>query len=590
MYNAKHLISASFLLVGLSAMAQSNSVVEVGYTSKVIHTDSLALPNNINVGALLRLLPELLERPGEYTLSHYEVQVDGVAMGEAADDVLSIVQLEDVERLEVNESPTSSDLNNGQSGSINICLRSLAKKPQGVSGIASLGVSSDFTLTPNLLLDYRGEKLSVRAMGFGEYFSQQPESWQEGLISRTLNEDERFRQQEVRASLYYRLDNSNDFALTLTEGTSHDRHEYDYEYDSNTSETYEMDMRQRERGVRLSSQLTYNHAFTTSRKLSASAKYSHNPSWMRTLRDDYGEEDGFSKFNNDWQAQLDLSDRLGFAQGRGSLSYKVGLKGSAQNTNVYSFSYYADGEQHTDMHKDLQGLMPLTELTMAYGPLSMKLGAEYNWNSGDEDDDWTGRLSMIWQMNSKNRLRFGFNRQLRYPNILAHESGFDYIGAFHWGRHELTTNVGTRLCRITLSQGKDRYYVGNVMGIYQYNKCFFLSLTGNYYRRSVNGVDGKDGYYTNYNVSLMPSVIFSSGWRVAANVRFFSRVRTEGFHHKSNAILQVNGGKSWGAWSAYAFARTTMRKWDELRNYELATVTYSQMNPATVGFGVSYRY
>lgn len=137
----KYLISALCLLVGLSVSAQSNTIVEVSYDRKVIHTDSLALPSSINVGALLRLLPELLARPGDNTLSNYEVQIDGVSVGEAADDVLSIVQLEDVKRLEVNNSPTMSDLNNGQSGSINIWLRPLASKPQGVSGTTSLGAS-----------------------------------------------------------------------------------------------------------------------------------------------------------------------------------------------------------------------------------------------------------------------------------------------------------------------------------------------------------------------------------------------------------------------------------------------------------------
>lgn len=573
-------------------MAQSNSVVEVNSDQKVIYTDSLALPNNVNVGALLRLLPELLERPGDFTLSHYEVQVDGVSMGDAADDVLSIVQLEDVARLEVNESPTSSDLNNGQSGSINICLRSLSSKPMGSSGIASLGVSSDFTLTPNVLFDYRGEKLSVRAIGFGEYFSQRPESWQEGPISWTLQEEKKFRQQTVRACVYYQMDKSNDFAFTLTEGTSYDRQELDYSVsDSGIGpESANADMNIRNRGVRLLSQLNYNHAFSSTRKLSVSAKYSHNPTWSDVLQEGYEFEDNYASFNNDWQAQTTFSDGLHFAQGRGSFGYQVGVKGSAKNINIYSTTYAPDEDEHYAMGEELYGLMPLTELTMTYGPLSMKLGAEYQWNSGDDDDDWTGRLSMIWQMDRNNRLRYRLNRQLHYPDILAHESAIDYIGTFRWGSHELTTNVGTSLCNISVFQGKDHYYVGNVMGIYQYDKRFFLSLTGNYYRRSQNGENGKDGYYTHYNISLMPSVIFRSGWRVAANVRFFSRVRTDESHYNSNAILQVNGGKSWGPWSAYAYARRPIRKWDESHDYGTGTLTYSQKFPASVGVGVSYRY
>lgn len=590
MYSKKTLISVLGLVVGLSVSAQSNSLVEVNYDRKVIYTDSLALPKSINVGALLRLLPELLARPDEYTLSNYEVQVDGVSVGEAADDVLAILQLEDVMRLEVNKSPTMSDLNNGQSGSINISLRPLASKPRGMSGTASLGVSTETTLTPNLLLDYHGERLSVRAVGFGEYFSQNSRSWQEGPTGWTLLDEERLRLQTVRASVYYRLDKSNDFAFTLSEGTSYDRQKDDFTIDAADSEADVIDRRLRERGVRLMSQLNYNHAFNSGQKLSASVKYSHNPMWNYSLLDGAEREDVQAKFKNDWQTQVALSDRRGFAQGRGSLTYKVGVKGSVKHTNNYSDTYALGQEQHKASCSEIRGLMPLSELTMAYGPLSMKLGAEYQWNSGENDDNWTGRLSLIWQMNRNNRMRLGLNRQLRYPDILAHESGIDYIGDFRWGSHTLTSNVGLSLCNIAVPKGKDFYYVGNVMGIYQYDKRFFLSVTANYYRRLQDVNEGKDGYYTYYNLSVMPSVILGRGWRVAANMRFFSHVLADKSHNNANAIWQVNGGKSWGAWNVYVYARRPMRKWNVNLDYEAGTAYYSQMIPTeSVGAGVSYR-
>lgn len=577
-------------MAGTSVMAQSDSTIEVGYDKKTIYTDSLALPHSVNVGALLRLLPELLQRPTDFVLSNYEVKVDGVSMQEADDAVLSIVQLEDVEKIEVENSPTSTDLNNGQSGSINICLRPMNSKPKGLSGSVGLGLASDVTVTPNLMLDYRGEKLNVRAMAFGEYFDTRRE---ERTLPLNLlwKEDDTFRQQLVRATAEYAIDEKNCLSLTLTEATDHSdtQRRQGTRVGEDTGMGYATDAE--ESGLCLMSELKYSHLMTSARKLTLMAKYTHTPETTENTMDATMQTSRLSAYGNDWQGEATLEDQLSMAHSRLAVGYKVGVKGAVVNALGFLTSTAADVDQEVRnrLESHVNSLMPLAELSLAYGPLSVKLGTEYQWNSGKKDNAFTGRLAMLWQMSPENRLRLNLVRMPRPVEGVSESVGIDYITGYRWGGHQFTASAGVNYCYDTGELDYDHYYCANVMGIYQYGKRFFCSLTGNLYSKDRTATDGLKGHYDYCNLSLMPSVILGHGWRVATNLRYYSMIDSDESYSTPSTILQVNGGKSWGAWSVYAYARTPLNGKDRIDYHASNVSRYYAMMPASVGCGVTWR-
>ena len=115
--------SLFLLMLVLSVQAFGQALV-TQFDKKVIYPDSLNLPRNTSAMTVITSLPELLQRPGDYILNNYDVQVDGMTIGSAVDVALSQLQVMDIDFIEVCESPVTSHFKNGQGGSINFVLRS----------------------------------------------------------------------------------------------------------------------------------------------------------------------------------------------------------------------------------------------------------------------------------------------------------------------------------------------------------------------------------------------------------------------------------------------------------------------------------
>lgn len=379
----------ALVLMTLTARAQDSSPIKVDFESKVIYADSLTLPKNLNVGALIRLLPELLQRPGERTLSNYEVQVDGVGVGGSADAVLSVMQLADIEKLEVKNSPTSSDLNGGMSGSINLVLKPMGSKRKGTSGKVALGVSTESSAMADLLLDYRREKLTVRGMAFGEAYSAQrsTEVLQYGVPDTKSTNN--FWNQMARAMITYTPNERNKLDLTLTEGMNMDKHQID---DMNSMDDNMQDVTYSftnfERKSMLNARLNYNYQISRAQKLKLSAQYSHTPIHNWTDNEQGVTEYEYQTYENVAEASAELSGQWKIGE-KGSWSYKVGTKGMLAKSN--------------------NQMMPLAELTLLYGPLRIKAAYEYQWNK-EGRNDWTGRMVIGYQLSPGNRVRVLMNR------------------------------------------------------------------------------------------------------------------------------------------------------------------------------------
>lgn len=564
----------AMVLMPLMARAQDSSPVKVDFESKVIYADSLALPQNLNVGALIRLLPELLQRPGDRTLSNYEVQVDGVGVGGSADAILSVMQLADIEKLEVKNSPTSTDLNGGMSGSINLVLKPMGSKRKGTSGKVALGVSTESSLMTDVLMDYHGKKLTVRGMLFGEAYSAQKstEVLQYGVPDTKATNN--FWNQMARAMITYTPNERNKLDLTLTEGMNLDKHKIDdlTSMDENIQDVKTYSFINFERKSMLNARLNYNYQISRAQKLKLSAQYSHTPIHNWTDNEQGVTEYEYKSYENVAETSAELSGQWKIGE-KGLWSYKVGTKGMLAKSN--------------------KQLMPLAELTLLYGPLRIKAGYEYQWNK-EGRSDWTGRMVIGYQLSPGNRVRVLMNRQLNRSRMTSQEIGAEYITHHVWGKHQLTANVGVNSCKsLVIDDNDSNYKSANLMAVYQYD-IFFLSLTANIFSHGQDAYEenanakGKD--YTYFNFSVMPSLNLKNGWRTALNLRYYSKVKTNVDEQGNCVSLQMNVGKSWGPWMVYAYGRLSLTGRVTYYNNIVDVTTLTPLVPTSAGCGASWSF
>lgn len=568
MTNQLRLLTITVLmLVALHAWGQVSQPVSVDFETKIIYTDSLSLPMHINVGALLRLLPELLQRPDGATLSNYEVQVDGVSIGESADAVLAVMQLSDIERLEVKNSPAASDLNGGMSGAINLCMRSMANREKGVTGKAALGFSTEWSTMGDCLIDYKkDDRLTVRGITFGE------NSRVSAPINMVVNESaevettESTRNQLARAMVTYKPNLRNQLQLTLTESYNYVKQTYDVtESDNLSAEKVQTSFSERIRKTQLSARLNYALRLSEAHSFGLSGQYGYKPVHIWDYDEQQERHDYYSS-ESVAEGAATLRGRWNLAGGKGSWSYSVGTKGAIKKSN--------------------KQVMPLAELTFLYGPLRLKVGAEYQWNEVGIDD-WSGRVVLGWQINKSNRVRLLANRQLRLPDMISQEVGSDYISNLKWNHHRLTMNAGVNYCKSKGTSSETSYLNANLMAIYQY-RIFLMSMTANFYTHNQdNDFEDTFNYKTYYNISFMPSLNLRSGWRTAMNLRYYSKVHLRDLEQGDCLSLQLNVGKTWGKWSVYAYGRAplTGRTTNIDKAYDIVRSSY--LVHRSVGCGVS---
>lgn len=566
------LIAATVLtFLPFTLHAQTAGGVKVDYEKKVIYADSLTLPKSINVGALLRILPELLLRPGEYTLDNYEVQIDGVPVGEAADAVLSVLQLGDIERLEMVNSPSASDLNGGMSGAVIIHLRPIAEKRKGVSGKIAAGISTERSAMADFLIDYRSDKWTVRGMAFGENTANTKTI---NMFSSNEVWDEKQKQdywsQLTRAMVTYQPNERNSFELTMTGGFNYGDMLF-YKVKGTPPVTYN-EQTVNVRQPYLNARFRYTTKFSELLNLRFTTQYGYKPSHIwgyDSIKQPNSDE---RIVQNVFESAAELFGTWKMSGGKVKCGYNVAARGAATSDNKM--------------------VQPLAQLTVEYGKLRVRAGAEYQWYKGSIDsirfNDWTGRLVTEWQFNPQQRIRLIMQRQISLP-IISQEIGADYLASKSWGGQTLSINPGFSFCHSDGTPGISNYINANLMTLYQYN-IFFVSFTGNFYMWKQDSSDSGSKYKTYYNLSLMPSLNLPSGWRTAMNLRYYSRVTTLDDDFGDCLSFQVNVGKTWGNLNVYAYGRAPLT--GRTRNIiKEENITYLEpLVPASLGCGASWKF
>lgn len=473
----------------LSSLHAHGQAIKTDFDRKVIYTDSLNLPRNTSASTLLALLPELLQRPGVYIISNYDVQIEGMSVGAASDVALSNLQIVDIEKVEVSESPVSSYQKNGQGGSINFTLRSQPTNAenslsQGTWGSAGTVASSPLNIAPQFYVGYRKDKFMMRGMMLGEWHDINDEShtlnyYDDNFANQSFTvQNKKIRTQLARLYTSYNFSDKDVIMFNLSEIYSYNKSFQDTDYDAMNS------VGQTQKAVNLQALAIYQHRSRRS-TFTALAEYQYTP-----LNNWYEIPESYS-YDNDRKANS-ISGKLeyrttllnGTTKGGASKKAEV-VMGSNFNSNLGNETTEIFDANVSDIitkkipQNNTYYIMPYLTLSGTFGKFRVKATGEFQHFRyyierqaipySATSNDFTGKLMAEWHFTANRNLRFILDRKLQRPSAeqlhperlfdpkqkiyvegnpyllptMVHEVAVDYICSHTWQNyHNIILNFG----------------------------------------------------------------------------------------------------------------------------------------------------
>lgn len=476
--------SLFLLMLVLSAQAFGQALV-TQFDKKVIYPDSLNLPRNTSAMTVITSLPELLQRPGDYILNNYDVQVDGMTIGSAVDVALSQLQVMDIDFIEVCESPVTSHFKNGQGGSINFVLRSKGGekgKPWGSVGVLA---TSDVDVAPQFNLAYRKGRFLVRGLLLGEMYDASSESqtlvYSNGeLRSHSFTEtDVKFQTELARAYMQYDLSSRDKLKLNLSEIYTH-------------QDIHTVTDHRQERAMPQRSKQTDLHGFLSYERVASRYKLTTELGYKYTPRNEEFNVGSVYMYSGDatmhaLSGKVEEVTKLFSREGGHGRIYSGELTlGGNFNANMGDetasvqdrLQTVENGMRRTPKNNTLH-IMPYLIYTGKMGPLSIQAVAEmqhfqYKVETMETPytsvhNDFTGKLMAEWHIQGDRSLRFMLDRKLERPSAaqiypylnyepkrmeyvkgnpelrpqMIHEVSLDYLDTYRWEEERrLTLNAG----------------------------------------------------------------------------------------------------------------------------------------------------
>lgn len=612
------LIAAGMLLIPSICRSQS---VSTSFDQKVIYADSLHLPASTSVMSALKILPELLQRPGDYIFDNYDIQIDGLSVGGAADVAVEQLMLSDVQRLEVSESPTQSYSRNGQGGVINIIPRQLAKNDDDFHGSAGVSAEYNYSIAPQCNLHYKKNKLYVKGLMLTEFFGNTPHAItsvynsEECVEEERNSADEKFTTQLARAYINYALSPKDVFNLNLSESFTRDR--------TNTSYSTGLSERAKDIETSLHALANYTHNFSRS-SLFAEMQFVFSPGSNRHI--DTNSHDYKSDYHtNNIMGKIEYKTPLlpTSNESSSSLLFFVGCAANNQLRDDTKTNNNADSpslmESRLSTSSHTFNLMPYSSLEGRFGKFNFKAIIEYQHylystekseeKSTKAINDFTGKLITEWNFSKNNTLRLILDRKNTLPTedqlfpymtynpqsmsymmgnsslapMRCQECSIDYIMHHNWGRNSLTLNtavsynmvenviteintstspgegmLGLSQEYLTYINGEHTNIInGNLMALYAY-KGLSMSLVGNIYHSHQSNSVYMNNHYTNFNISFIPSMNLKSGWTAKTDFTYYSKVSRH-YQTLSDCVLATTIlGKTWRSLFVYAYGKASL--------------------------------
>jgi len=603
--------------------AQNQTAIDSDFESKIIYIDQLGLPRSCSAEVVVRLLPELLDRPGD-NITNYSIQVEDVPVGEAGDAALIQLHVDDIDRVEVTESPIASYQNNGQGGTIKIMLR---RKPRQEGDTATWGKASlealyPTDITPSVHLNHQGNKWLMRNFVMGEIYNpaEKRQETSQGKWNKEAAQDQKFWSQVACSMLEFQPTTKDKIELNLSEYASKDTKDVRVLHQAAEASAPTSNSTQK---LTLQTTAKYQHSLTPQSLLIAKVSYRYAP----------------SKDNND-VSDSRIERQMTNHNLSGNVEYEHQWKGHDRpwqiklNTGITTNQDYGNDlmkennlirNAENELQSHISHQMIYAKVSGQYGRWGLMTAGEYQYytyhvqalgepRTTNTQKDYTAQAVASWQPAPQHKLQFEVNRKLKRPTneqiypvriynigylqyvqgnpelkpVLLHETTLSYLGHLRWGEHQLTLSadvsyndvsdainscavggsdasdgmLGTTQKYLTfINQDHYRILNGGLMARYRYHN-FSLSLIGNSSNAHVT-IDNEHKKLSAFNLSLLPSVSLPDGF--AASLCLTYNGEMESIYGTQGAITYAtcNIGRDWGAWRTYLFLQASLSGQEE---------------------------
>lgn len=653
-YLQKNIIILTLFTSLLSSAQLQAQSIKTDLDKKVIYTDSLNMPPQTNVHTMLTMMPELLQRPGEVVFSNYDIQVNDISVNDASETALYQLDLEDIEKVEIVESATSSYQKNGEGGRINIVLRNSQKGDNKVWGSASLHFSHPKSVSPQFTLGYKKNKFYLSALVLSDIKNRTTESemlnFKDNQLQnrRTNSATGRFRSQLANILMEYNLTNRDQIKLKLSETFRYEENTLTQDYNDAT------ETRNKEKATVLNAVAFYKHNFNWS-ELQFEVNYKYNP----ITTTDFSPE------------LMNLEKEHGLNILGGKVEYMTHLLNpSNQNKrlklgvgNLFNLTFGDDDIKYRDLRynqanpvsqypeNDTYFLQPYAFVEAIFGKFRIKAQSEfqyfrYKMTQDNEffdvtSKDLTGRVFAEWHFRPNKMLRLLGARELQRPAntqlfpvsvfnpsdlmyvkgnpdltpILTHEIRLDYIADHKWDDHKLHYDVNvsykhvgdmiepvnkgggtpgglgaTMQYKTFANNGKNDIVSGNIMAMYSH-KAFALTLTANIFNNKKSTFSGSD-HYTYYNISFNPHFTLKDSWQGSLIITYNSSVKTKNSSLSDCTQFGTLLGKRWQNFYAYFFCNLALDKDAKDISWQdnIRNEHIYEMIPNSAGFCIKYLF
>lgn len=640
------MLTFMFSLFSLHGLAQA---ITYSFDSKVIMADSLNMPESTIAKNIISILPELLERPGEYTLNDYQIKIEDMPVGEAVDAVLTQIRLCDIEKIEVSESPINTYQNNSKSGSINIFLRQRATESKPYWGSATLDVAAPLEIWPQLSFGYKKNKVTVRTMLFGDFYDATYDTDTRDYDARgnlqsqsTTSDRNKFWSNMQVMFLNYNPTEKDRLLMNVAYVHTNDKDEIK-EIENHSATNAETNDKMRNLNVFMK----YVHDFTPASNLECIAQYVHN-----TFRDDEKHPNditGTDKKANEVFAQISGNFFLLPADSKYKSKLTIGAKGNLSFDDAdASHEHNLSALTHSFCDEiRSKGFTPFVESENILGKFRLKLSANMPYYHYDfqrkgsermekDNTDLCAKIIAEWHFTQHHKARFIADRQSNHPdetiiypylvgdvtgtqytmgnielkNLNSHAYTLEYLFNNRWGSHALHMNLSGSYNHISNVIGSElkiaddntpyTFYnnIGNndlliaqFMAMYSY-KRISLTLTSDFYNNQIN-IDYGDDHYRYYNIVLMPTFTTKSNFMGSLRLKYCSPVDAAQFRRGGCSAVSMQLSKTWGNFNLHLYGNLALsgRTTDTLyygNSGYTETIAYAYKN--SIGLGLRYEF
>lgn len=642
----KHLLSCLLIFLSLLPAAVQGQArdytVELQTDKKVIHIESLGLPDNTPLIEFLQMVPELVVRECEEFLEGYDIFLDSKSVAYNKDVLLSTMKLQEIKEIEISTSATAAQQRNGMAGSVKIISRNME---EGLSGNLTANASTLLNVTPNLNINYRSGKVELRGNVGVQYLSaEQPyKFYRESPPTATLGRDTvrtDYFEETARIHLQYTPSSRDKIKLWVLEScdlidkttvsnlvdVEHTPNMGDNAYViGNGTDTSFSKLS----SFNFSALSEYEHIFRNNMKFNLSADYIQE----RKYSGNKSLESVAPEVPQTIRTEIKLTAPF-LSPGVRSLNLEVG--GNAE---------YGINDLSKTQSRTLYA-SPFATLKFSSPEWKAEAGLRYQYYGFDFErlteglfskgqNDFSFNVNSLWQIASHHALRFFVTKNIirptfeqMYPSFYwdlnrgiyvrgnpslkpatMYSFNLEYITDWSIGEHSFIADASAGYDRVdglvNTTQKFDgeykKYYltyvntgINNILTakanlIYTYG-IFSVSLAGNWYHNFTKN-EGVSDNIDNFNIAVSPIFSFRRNWTLSGTLRYNNGITSNTKREGECFYARIRVNKTFGKWILSAAFSDIFGYLGERYEYTGGKFTYTEYDqyPRYFEIGATYR-